>query len=164
MSVSSFLGNIFGTAAGAANPMTPAEGIVNGASKIIGMFKLPPEVKAQLQQQLTLANLDMEKTELVGQLTEAEDQLAVNKQEAAAQNVFVSGWRPFIGWVCGGAFAWTFVLQPFAAFILTSFGKHMVLPALDLSNLMPVLLGMLGLGAMRTYEKVQGVPDTQKKD
>lgn len=160
--VAKFFGNLFGSAASAAE--SPATQIVDGASKIIGMFKLPPEVKVQLEQQLSLANLDMEKTELVGQLTEAEDQIEVNKQEAASQSAFVAGWRPFIGWVCGGAFAWTFVLQPFMAFFLAVFGKHLTLPSLDLSNLMPVLLGMLGLGAMRTYEKVQGVPDTQKKD
>jgi len=160
--VGKFFGNFFGSAVtGAASP---AAEVVDGASKIIGMFKLPPEVKAQLEQQLTLANLDMEKTELVGQLTEAQDQLEVDKQEAAANNVFVSGWRPFIGWVCGSAFAWVYVLQPFGVFFLSVFHKQVTLPTLDLSSLMPVLLGMLGLGAMRSYEKVQGVPDINKKD
>lgn len=160
--IGKFFGNFFGSAASAA--VSPATQVVDGASKIIGMFKLPPEVKVQLQQQLTLANLDMEKTELVGELTEAQEQIEVNKQEAASQSFFVSAWRPFVGWTCGSAFAWTFVLQPFAAFVLNAFGKHLSLPTLDLSNLMPVLLGMLGLGAMRTYEKVQAVPDVNKKD
>lgn len=162
--IGKFFGGMFGSAAGALNPLTPAEGIINGATKIIGMFKLSPEVKAQMEQQLTLANLDMEKTALVGSIAEMQGQLDIDKQEAASNSVFVSGWRPWIGWVSGMAFAWAFVLQPLGTFVLASFHHPVVLPTLDLSQMMPVLLGMLGLGAMRTYEKVQGVPNTMKKD
>jgi hypothetical protein len=87
-------------------------------------------------------------------------QLAVNTAEAANESLFVSGWRPFIGWVCGGAFAYSFLIQPFMAFVawivFSSTGQVMsidTLPELDLAMMMPVLLGMLGLGGLRTYEK-----------
>ncbi|HET7150889.1 MAG TPA: holin family protein [Candidatus Acidoferrum sp.] len=156
--VGKFLGSLAGGAA------DPASGILGAAKGIIGMFKLDPTKKAEIAEQLTLANLDLEKTAMAGDIAALQGQLEVNKTEAASQNVFVSGWRPFVGWVCGSAFAWAFVLQPFAAFTLGAFGKHLVLPTLDLSNLMPVLLGMLGLGAMRTYEKISAVPNVNQKD
>lgn len=87
-------------------------------------------------------------------------QIAVNMKEADSEHLFVSGWRPAVGWVCVAAFAYTFVLQPFAAFVALAVGadKELLdaLPDLDLGAMMPVLLGMLGLGAMRTYEKKSG--------
>ncbi len=87
-------------------------------------------------------------------------QIAVNMQEAKSENVFISGWRPAVGWTCTAAFAYAFVLQPFAAFIALVSGMDPALlealPDLDIGAMMPVLLGMLGLGAMRTYEKKSG--------
>lgn len=91
-------------------------------------------------------------------------QIALNTQEAKHSSIFVAGWRPFIGWTCGIAFAWTFVLYPLLQFALWCvtfyFGVPFdigMLPVMDLSEMMPVLLGMLGLGVMRSYEKTQGV-------
>lgn len=146
------LAKIFGSIVGSA--AQPEASIVDAAKGVIGMFKLDPTVKAQLDQQLTLANLDLEKTKLAGELAEVQGQLDANKAEAAQSNWFVAGWRPFVGWVCGVAFAWAFVLEPFGAFILAASHHNVTLPALDLSTMMPVLLGMLGLGGLRTYEKV----------
>jgi len=84
-------------------------------------------------------------------------QLAVNAEEAKSESVFVAGWRPFVGWTCGAALAWNFVALPLLAFSLTAAGVHLPpLPELAVDTLMPVLLGMLGLGGMRTFEKVQG--------
>jgi len=80
-------------------------------------------------------------------------QLEINKMEAAHSSVFVAGWRPFIGWVCGSAFAWMYVVSPMLNWILVAIGHQPVDVALDLSAMMPVLLGILGLGAYRTYEK-----------
>jgi hypothetical protein len=151
--------SVAGTAVQAANPLTPAQQIVTGAAKIIGLFKLDPTTKAQLEQQLTLANLDMEKTALVGQIAELQGQLDTNKAEAASGNVFVAGWRPAVGWVCAMAFGFTFVFAPLATWAAALSGHPVTFPVLDISQLMPVLLGMLGLGVMRTYEKVQGVPE-----
>lgn len=84
-------------------------------------------------------------------------QLAVDQAEANNKNVFVAGWRPAIGWACGAAFTWQYVAEPVAQFTLAAFGHPVVLPVLNIGDMMPVLMGMLGLGGMRTYEKVTGV-------
>jgi hypothetical protein len=102
----------------------------------------------------------------ITQLAAAADiaQIEVNKQEAKSGLLFVSGWRPFVGWTCGSALAWTFVVSPIVnsiAFYVAEFTGNTIdmsgLPTFDLAIMMPVLLGMLGLGSLRTYEKVQGV-------
>lgn len=85
-------------------------------------------------------------------------QMDINKSEAANASVFVAGWRPFIGWICGAIFAYTFLLQPLAVFVMAFLGYDIPeLPSLDTSEVMTVLLGMLGLGGLRTIEKVKGV-------
>lgn len=84
-------------------------------------------------------------------------QVETNKIEAASSRLFVSGWRPFVGWTCGAAFCWSFVVGPIAAFILTACGHPVPTPTLAMSEITPVLLGMLGLAGMRSYERVQGV-------
>jgi hypothetical protein len=78
-------------------------------------------------------------------------QLAVNKTEAAHKNMFVAGWRPAVGWTCAVAMANNFILVPY----MVAFGFDV--PSLDLAEMMPVLLGMLGLGGMRSFEKAKGV-------
>jgi hypothetical protein len=85
-------------------------------------------------------------------------QMAINREEARSRNIFVAGWRPFIGWTCGISLAWTYVGVPVLQFALAQMDQlHVVLPALDMSEMMPVLLGMLGLGGLRTFEKFKGV-------
>ena len=87
-------------------------------------------------------------------------QIAVNAQEARHDSIFVAGWRPFIGWVCGLAFTWAFLLYPVLSFFVVAFGIPVdltLVPELDLAAMMPVLMGMLGLGAMRSWEKREGV-------
>lgn len=87
-------------------------------------------------------------------------QTQIDATEAANQNVFVSGWRPFLGWTCGSAFFYKFVLQPFLIFLLvashSTFDYHQ-LPNLDWTEMSTVMFGMLGLGGMRTFEKIKGV-------
>lgn len=109
------------------------------------------------------AKLEMMKMVQNGQLEElhaetqlAQGQLDVDKAEATNPNVFVSGWRPFTGWVCGSAMAYKFILFPLLAFGFAAFGHPVQLPVLDWSEMSTVLMGMLGLGGMRTYEKVKG--------
>ena len=87
----------------------------------------------------------------------AKGQLEINKTEAAHKSLFVAGWRPAIGWICGLGMASNFLLIPIANFVLALTGSAIVVPLLDTGEMMPVLMGMLGLGAMRTYEKKQGV-------
>lgn len=84
-------------------------------------------------------------------------QVQTNMEEAKNANIFVAGWRPFIGWICGSALGYHFILQPLIAFIVVNAGGHVDLPMFDMQALMTVLMGMLGLGAMRSYEKVYGV-------
>ena len=84
-------------------------------------------------------------------------QIDVNKVEAASTSLFKAGWRPFIGWTCGSAFAYHFVLQPLLVFVLVSSGNTVPeLPKFEMDALMTVLFGMLGLGGFRTCEKSKG--------
>ena len=82
-------------------------------------------------------------------------QIEVNKVEASNSNLFVSGWRPFIGWTCGLGMFGTFITLPFANFVLALLEINIVIPLVPLETMMPVLMGMLGLGAMRSYEKTR---------
>tara|TARA_R110002020_G_scaffold383526_2_gene594166 strand:+ start:230 stop:637 length:408 start_codon:yes stop_codon:yes gene_type:complete len=84
-------------------------------------------------------------------------QLDINKTEAAHRSIFVAGWRPFIGWTCGVALAYTYVIQPILVFGLGQAGYLITLPTMELGEMMPVLMGMLGLGGLRTFEKFKGV-------
>jgi len=85
-------------------------------------------------------------------------QIEVNKAEAASGSVFKGGWRPFIGWTCGVAFAYHFVIQPLLVFGVAISGVTVPdLPAFDMSSLLTVLGGLLGLGSLRTFEKYKGV-------
>lgn len=86
------------------------------------------------------------------------DQTDINKIEAASSNVFVAGWRPFIGWVCGAGLAWTFVAQPIAVWVIAAFNVKMAtLPVIPTDGLLELILAMLGLGGLRTFEKLRGV-------
>lgn len=85
-------------------------------------------------------------------------QVATNKEEAKHRSTFVAGWRPFIGWTCGVALAYHFVLHPIILFVVAVAGVDIPeLPAFDMDSLMTVLLGMLGLGGLRTFEKAKGL-------
>ena len=91
------------------------------------------------------------------QLSIALAQAATNTAEASSGDPFASRWRPFIGWVCGAAFAWNFALLPMAVFFCAVAGSPVELKPADMGEMMPVLLGMLGLGGLRTAERLKGV-------
>ncbi|OUW93303.1 MAG: hypothetical protein CBD88_07295 [Flavobacteriales bacterium TMED228] len=82
-------------------------------------------------------------------------QIEVNKVEAASTKLFVAGWRPFIGWTCGLGMFGNFITIPFSNFVLALAGMDIVIPLVPLETMMPVLMGMLGLGAMRSFEKTR---------
>ena len=87
-----------------------------------------------------------------------EGQLRINEQEAKHSSIFVAGWRPAIGWICGIALGWNFILQPIASWVAFMAGMDLAdMPKLEVGDLMTILLGMLGLGGLRTYEKKLGV-------
>jgi|TARA_R100001143_G_C3360463_1_gene135150 hypothetical protein len=94
-----------------------------------------------------------EKAQLIMEINKA--QIEVNKIESGSSSLFKSGWRPFVGWVCAFALCYHFVLQPMLAFGLTAAGYNLILPEFDMSTLMTVLMGLLGLGGMRSFEKVK---------
>ena len=110
---------------------------------------------------ITKAKLDIQAETLRALSAESVGQMQTNQAEATHASVFVAGWRPFIGWVCGIALAYHFVGLPFILFIASALGAHIPsLPVFDMETLQTILMGMLGLGAMRSYEKVQGVANT----
>ena len=84
----------------------------------------------------------------------AKGQLEINKAEAASGSIFVSGWRPFIGWVCGAALLYQFLVRPIVGAILATTAHAVNFPELDMGTLMTLLGTMLGFGAMRTTEKL----------
>ena len=84
-------------------------------------------------------------------------QLAVNTEEAKSASLFVSGWRPAIGWTCGFGLLYVSVMLPIAEFVAKMYGYAGTFPEVDTSITMQVLFGMLGLSGMRTYEKPKGV-------
>jgi len=85
-------------------------------------------------------------------------QIKVNAAEAASGSLFKGGWRPCIGWICGIAFGYHFVLQPVIIFVVALIGIEIPeLPKFDMNTLLTVLAGMLGIGGLRTYEKQKGL-------
>jgi hypothetical protein len=85
-------------------------------------------------------------------------QVEVNKAEASHRSIFVAGWRPFVGWICAVALGYHFVLHPIILFAMGVAGVAPIeLPSFDMDSLMTVLLGMLGLGGLRSYEKSKGL-------
>jgi len=95
---------------------------------------------------------------ILGALTQADfSQLEVNRSEAATGRLFIAGWRPFIGWVCGVALAYTYLAAPLAYYVGFLVGKPVPkLPTLD-GSLYELMLGMLGMAGLRSYEKLKGI-------
>lgn len=83
-------------------------------------------------------------------------QIEVNKVEAQHASIFVAGWRPFIGWTSGVGIAYTFVLAPFIEFVARANGYAQDMPLPDAAQLMTLVTAMLGVGAMRSYDKNHG--------
>lgn len=105
--------------------------------------------------QAAAAKLQLLQLQQTGELTAITGQMDINKVEAANSSTFVSGGRPFIIWVCGMAFAWNWVGLPVAKFAMSVIGHPIVMQAADMSEMMPVLMGLLGLGGMHAWESVQ---------
>ncbi len=131
--------------------------LIDPISRLID--KIIPDKQAAAQ-----AKLDMMKEENAFALAEIQaavtldtGQMNINVEEAKSDNLFVAGWRPAIGWSCALAFAYKFIIQPFMVFVLVASGSSInpaILPVLDWAEMTPVLMGMLGLGYLRTKEKL----------
>jgi len=130
--------------------LDPITAILNIGSKVIDRVWPDPT-------QAAAAKLELFKLQQSGELQQIMGQLEINKTEAANASVFVSGWRPFIGWTCGIACAWNWVGISIAKVVAAFLQYSIVLIPADLSEMLPVLMGMLGLGALRTVGKIQGV-------
>ena len=135
----------------------PISAALEVGSKLIDRLWPNPEQRdiaklklIELQQSGELARLTAD-TEL------SKAQIALNQEEAKSTNWFIAGWRPAIGWICGFGFAYAAILDPAARFVATFiFGYMGSFPAIDTALTIQVLFGILGLGAMRTYEKRHG--------
>ena len=95
--------------------------------------------------------------ELTAEIQLLTGQMEINKEEAKSSSSFVAGWRPFVGWVCGVGLAYVSIVEPVMRFIATMCGYAGSFPGIDTTLTMQVLLGMLGLGVMRTGEKIKKV-------
>lgn len=123
-----------------------------------GLFELIDQLFTSVEERQE-AKLRLIEMQQKGELA----QIAVNAVEAKHENIFVSGWRPFIGWVCGFAFVYNFIIQPMLVFMMWVYTSQTgyafpieLLPELDMQTILVVLGGILGLGGLRTYEKRTG--------
>ncbi|HUW44262.1 MAG TPA: 3TM-type holin [Dehalococcoidia bacterium] len=123
--------------------------LADAASSIIGKF-FPDKTQQEKDQLALQLQSMMDENGLV------KAQIEVNKVEAGSTNWFVAGWRPFVGWMGGFAFGYAAILEPLMRFIAVQAGYHGAFPVIDTTITMQVLLGLLGLGGMRTYEKKTG--------
>ena len=128
----------------------PISSILDIGNKVIDRLWPDPATAAS-------AKLELFKLQQSGELAQITGQLEINKIEAANTSVFVSGWRPFIGWVCGASCAWNWIGLKIALFLAAFFNHPLTLTPADLSEMTPVLMGMLGIGGLRTIEKLNGV-------
>lgn len=127
----------------------PLTAVLNVGGKIIDRVWPDPTEKAKAQ----LALFQLQQS---GELQEIAGQLEVNKVEAASNSLFVAGWRPWIGWVCGIALFSDYVVRPFFMWGTSLFHRPTDYPMLNLADLLPLVFGMLGMAAARSYDKSQG--------
>ena len=127
--------------------LDPISALLDVGSKVIDRVWPDPAQAAS-------AKLELMKLQQSGELALIAGQMDINKVEAANPSVFVSGWRPAIGWVCGAGFAVQFVVGPLAEWGSALYGHPVKFPQMDTGTMMPLLLGMLGLGGLRTAEKL----------
>jgi phenylpyruvate tautomerase PptA (4-oxalocrotonate tautomerase family) len=127
------------------------QALIGPATELIGKFVEDKDQKNKLAHEIaTMAERHTQEL--------AKGQLAINAEEAKSKNIFVAGWRPFVGWTCGLALFAHFLLFPCADVVTAYLGyEPPKYPAFDMDTLMTVLLGMLGLGGLRTYEKQKGL-------
>ena len=127
------------------------QALIGPATKLLGKFIEDKDTKNKLAHDIaTMAEKHAQEL--------AKGQIEINKSEAQHKSIFVAGWRPFIGWTCGIALCWHFVLAPVTMFVCAYLDVAIPeLPTFDMGSLMTVLMGMLGLGGLRTFEKYKKI-------
>lgn len=132
------------------NPFTSIlSSLIEPVTGIISEFVVDKDKAAELAYKISTLAATQAHEQSLGQLE-------VNKAEAATGSVFVGGWRPAVGWCCMIAMAVNFVVTPIFGPVIEAYTIVKMVP-LDMTEMMPILLGLLGLGGMRSYEKAQGV-------
>jgi hypothetical protein len=138
------------------NPLL-ISGLFSAAQSLISRFFPDPEKKAAAQLELLKMQQNGELAQLAAETDLAKLQIQVNVEEAKSTNWFVAGWRPGIGWVCGAGLAYAALVEPFARFIAkVGFAYTGEFPVISTDLTLQILMGMLGLGAMRSVEKIKG--------
>lgn len=138
------------------NPLV-ISGLFSAAQSLIERFFPDPEKKAAAQLELLKMQQNGDLAQLAADTDLAKLQIQTNIEEAKSTNWFVAGWRPAIGWVCGAGLAYAALVEPFARFAAKVwFGYGGDFPVINSDLTMQILMGMLGLGAMRSVEKVKG--------
>jgi hypothetical protein len=137
--------------------MFPIGALLDIGSKMIDKFFPDPAAAESAKLKL----LEMQQNGELAQLAAATDiaklQIQTNIEEAKSTNWFIAGWRPFVGWVCAFALGYVAVIEPIIRFVAKVFvGYSGEFPVIDTNLTMQVLMGLLGLGAMRSVEKVKG--------
>lgn len=136
--------------------LNPLDAIVSlGTAAIQSIW---PDKTKQAEEQRKLIELYQKGdiAELTAHVTLLQGQMAINAKEAEHKSIFVAGWRPFVGWVCGSSLLYAGVLKPFIEMIATLFGFTEEFPVVDLAMMMPILLGMLGISHHRSEDKKNG--------
>ena len=126
--------------------MDPITAILNIGNTLIN--KLFPDPAEAAKAQLALLKMQQD-----GELAAMIAQTDINKVEAASQSIFVAGWRPFCGWVGGAGLAYAAIVEPLLRLLATLYGYTGDFPVIDTTITMQILFGLLGLGAMRSYDK-----------
>tara|TARA_Y100001938_G_C8048002_1_gene410061 strand:- start:973 stop:1362 length:390 start_codon:yes stop_codon:yes gene_type:complete len=120
--------------------------VIGPVSNILDKFIADKDLKAKLEHEL---KTELHRANLA--------QIEVNKMEAQSRHWFVASWRPCIGWICAIALGYHFIVAPITIFALSIAGLSYNIPEFDMNSLMTILMGMLGLGGLRTWEKSKGV-------
>ena len=136
--------------------LTGIGSLFNFGSKLVDKLFPDPEKAQEAKIELFKLQQNGELALLASQTDLAKGQLAVNVEEAKNSNFFVSGWRPSVGWVCSAAFAAKYLIGPLVFVVAQAINHPIVLPVIDMTEMLPILIGMLGLGAYRSYDKKNG--------
>lgn len=138
-------------------PFDPVSAALDIGGKLIDRLWPDPAKADAAKLELLKMTQSGELAQLAASTDLAKAQAATNSAEAQNANLFVSGWRPAVGWVCAAGLFSQFIIRPFAEFAAHLASQPIDYPSLDLSTLLTLLFGMLGLGTLRTVDKINGV-------
>jgi len=131
-------------------------GIIKGVADVVDQFHVSDEEKHKMKMEMETHALEVMKLQMSTQAA----QLEVNKAEAGHRSMFVAGWRPFVGWACGMGFIYGIMGRDMLNWIIAIVAPEAMIPPLPkppMAVLVNVLMGMLGMAGLRTYDKVRGL-------